>query len=98
MQASGEVRAAADRSLAIWAGAGLATFLLSGALAFGLGTAIARPLIRMSRAFTAIGRGKSEVDKPQGGPRYVPSLAARLAEFRDTVSKRRRTRLEQEEI
>ncbi|HEV7438559.1 MAG TPA: nitrate- and nitrite sensing domain-containing protein [Methylobacterium sp.] len=98
MQASGEVRAAADRSLAIWAGAGLATFLLSGALAFGLGTAIARPLIRMSRALTAIGRGESEVEIPQGGPREVQAIAAAAVEFRDSVSERRRIRLEQEEM
>ncbi|GJE46568.1 methyl-accepting chemotaxis protein [Methylobacterium soli] len=96
MQAAGEVRAAADRSLALWAGAGLATFLLSGALAFGLGTAVARPLIRMSRALTAIGRGEGAVEIPQGGPREVRAIAAAAVAFRDSVSERRRIHLEQE--
>ena len=39
---AGGVRATAERALAIWSGAALAIFLLSGALAFGLGTAVAR--------------------------------------------------------
>ncbi|MDR7038424.1 methyl-accepting chemotaxis protein [Methylobacterium sp. BE186] len=95
---AGAVRAQADRSLALWAGAGLATFLLSGALAFGLGTAIARPLVRMSRALTAIGRGEEDVAIPEGGPREVRSIAAAAADFRDSVRERHRIRAEQERM
>ncbi|MER2265129.1 methyl-accepting chemotaxis protein [Methylobacterium oxalidis] len=96
--AAGAVRAAADRSLALWAGAGLVTFLLSGALAFGLGTAIARPLVRMSGALGAIGRGEDGVAIPEGGPREVRAIAEAAAEFRDSVRERRRIRAEQERM
>ncbi|WP_336488921.1 methyl-accepting chemotaxis protein [Methylobacterium nigriterrae] len=96
--AAGAVREAADRSLALWAAAGLMTFLLSGALAFGLGSAVARPLIRMSRALAAIGRGETEVAIPQGGPHEVRAIAAAAADFRDSVSERRRIRAEQERM
>ena len=96
--AAGAVRAAAAQALAIWAAAGIAVFLLSAALAFGLGSAIARPLIRMSRALTAIGRGEEAVEIPQGGPREVRAIAAAAADFRDSVVERRRNREAQERM
>ncbi|TXN29649.1 HAMP domain-containing protein, partial [Methylobacterium sp. WL93] len=95
---AGGVRATAERALAIWSGAALAIFLLSGALAFGLGTAVARPLIRMSRALTAIGRGDDDVAIPQGGPIEVRAIAAAAIEFRDNVAERRRSRAAQERM
>ena len=82
MQAAGEVRAAADRSLALWAGAGLATFLLSGALAFGLGTAdrpAAHPDVARAHGDRPGGeRGRDPAGRPprgaghRGGRRRVP--------------------------
>ncbi len=95
---AGNVRAIAERALAIWSGAALAIFLLSGALAFGLGTAVARPLTRMSRALTAIGRGEADVAIPQGGPTEVRAIAAAANEFRDNVAERRRSRAVQERM
>ncbi|WP_409566006.1 methyl-accepting chemotaxis protein [Methylobacterium sp. J-059] len=95
---AGGVRATAERALAIWSGAALAIFLLTGALAFGLGTAVARPLIRMSRALTAIGRGDDDVAIPQGGPIEVRAIAAAAIEFRDNVAERRRSRAAQERM
>ncbi|MGU3539616.1 methyl-accepting chemotaxis protein [Methylobacterium sp. A54F] len=96
--AAGQVRAAADRSLAAWAGAGLAILLASAALAVALGTAVARPLIQMSRALTAIGRGAEDVAIPAGGPREVRAIAGAAVEFRDSLAERRRIRAEQEQM
>ena len=95
---AGGVRALAERALAIWSGAALAIFLLSGALAFALGTAVARPLTRMSRALTAIGRGGDAVEIPQGGPNEVRAIAAAAVEFRENVAERRRSRAVQERM
>ncbi|TXM53497.1 nitrate- and nitrite sensing domain-containing protein, partial [Methylobacterium sp. WL120] len=95
---AGGVRALAERALAIWSGAALAIFLLSGALAFALGTAVARPLTRMSRALTAIGRGDDAVEIPQGGPNEVRAIAAAAVEFRENVAERRRSRAVQERM
>lgn len=90
------LRAGADRSLTIWTLAGLVTFLLSAALAVGLGNAIARPLIRMSKALTAIGRGEEDVEIPSGGTAEVRAIAAAAVDFRDSVAERRRARAQQE--
>ena len=95
---AGRVRALSEQALAIWSGAALAIFLLSGALAFGLGTAVARPLTRMSRALTAIGRGEDAVAIPEGGPNEVRAIAAAAAEFRDNVAERRRSRAAQDRM
>ena len=92
------VRAAADRALTVWTLAGLATFLLSGALAFGLGSAIARPLVRMSQVLGAIGRGEEHVSIPQGGPREVRAISQAAETFRESVAEGRAHRAEQERL
>ncbi|WP_289015878.1 nitrate- and nitrite sensing domain-containing protein, partial [uncultured Methylobacterium sp.] len=92
------VRAEADQALTIWTLAGLATFLLSGALAFGLGSAIARPLVRMSQVLVAIGRGEADVAIPEGGPREVQALSRAAAAFRESVAEGRAHRAEQERL
>ncbi|PXW59843.1 nitrate- and nitrite sensing domain-containing protein [Methylobacterium sp. B4] len=89
-------RAQAERAVALWAGAALATLLLSVALAFGLGSAIARPLSRMARALTAIGRGETEVEIPVKGPSELRAIAAAAVAFRDSVAERARIRAAQE--
>ncbi|PIU05770.1 MAG: chemotaxis protein [Methylobacterium sp. CG08_land_8_20_14_0_20_71_15] len=92
------LRGAADRSLMLWSVLGLGIFGLSGALAVGLGGAIARPLTRMAQALSAIGRGETEVAIPQGGPQEVRAIAAAAVDFRDSVVERRRIRAEQERM
>ncbi|CAO4154906.1 hypothetical protein LPLAFNJD_LOCUS4312 [Methylorubrum aminovorans] len=93
---AGAARSQAERAVALWAGAALATLLLSGALAFGLGSAIARPMSRMARALTAIGRGETEVEIPVRGPSEVRAIAAAALTFRDSVAERARIRAAQE--
>jgi methyl-accepting chemotaxis protein len=98
--AAGAVRARADRMLTLWAFGGLALFTLSAGLAVWLGTAIARPLARMARVLTAIGRdeGTTELSIPSGGPREVRAIAAAAVAFRDSVAERRAARVAQERL
>ena len=95
-QEAGEARSQAERTVLLWAGAALATLLLSVALAFGLGSAIARPLSRMARALTAIGRGETQVEIPVKGPGELRAIAEAAAAFRDSVAERARIRAAQE--
>ncbi|GJE12888.1 methyl-accepting chemotaxis protein [Methylobacterium longum] len=106
--AAGAVRARADRMLTLWIAGGLALFALSAGLAAWLGTAIARPLARMARVLTAIGRGEGTTEEgttgagtedlavPSGGPREVRAIAAAALAFRDSVAERRAARAAQE--
>ncbi|MDF2602023.1 MAG: hypothetical protein K0Q54_4846 [Methylobacterium brachiatum] len=99
--AADAVRARADRMLAVWIAGGLALFALSVGFAFWLGTAIARPLVRMARVLTAIGRdepGAAELAIPAGGPREVRAIAAAAVTFRDSVAERRLARAEQQRL
>ncbi|MGU3664904.1 methyl-accepting chemotaxis protein [Methylobacterium sp. A49B] len=98
--AAGAVRARTDRMLALWIVGGLALFALSAGLAIWLGTAIARPLTRMARVLTAIGRNDGTEDPaiPSGGPREVRAIAAAALAFRDSVAERRVARLAQERL
>ena len=97
---AGAARAQAERTVLLWAGGALATLLLSVALAFGLGSAIARPLSRMARALTAIGQGdtggETEIEIPVKGPGELRSIAAAALAFRDSVAERARIRAAQE--
>jgi methyl-accepting chemotaxis protein len=93
---AGAARSQAERTVLLWAGAALATLLLSVALAFGLGSAIARPLSRMARALTAIGRGETQVEIPVKGPGELRAIAAAALAFRDSVAERARIRAAQE--
>ena len=93
---AGAARSRAERTVLLWAGAALATLLLSVGLAFGLGSAIARPLSRMARALTAIGRGETEVEIPVKGPGELRAIAAAALAFRDSVAERARIRAAQE--
>ncbi|CAO4136095.1 hypothetical protein OFEAOIEE_LOCUS3844 [Methylorubrum extorquens] len=95
-RAAGTARSKAERTVLLWAGAALATLLLSVTLAFGLGSAIARPLSRMARALTAIGRGETEVEIPVKGPGELRAIAAAALAFRDSVAERARIRAAQE--
>jgi len=97
--AADAVRAQADRMLTVWIAGGLALFALSVGFAFWLGTAIARPLVRMARVLTAIGRdepGAAELTIPAGGPREVQAIAAAAVTFRDSVAERRLARAAQQ--
>ncbi|MDP4005529.1 methyl-accepting chemotaxis protein [Methylobacterium sp. NEAU K] len=98
--AAGAVRARADRMLTLWIVGGLALFTLSAGLAVWLGTAIARPLVRMARVLTAIGRDEAGADLaiPSGGPREVRAIAGAAAAFRDSVAERRLARAAQERL
>ena len=93
---AGAARARAERAVAVWSAGLLAMLALSVALAFALGSAIARPLSRMARALTAIGQGDTTVEVPVKGPQELRAIAAAAAEFRDSVAERARTRLERE--
>ncbi|MEH3116199.1 MAG: nitrate- and nitrite sensing domain-containing protein [Methylorubrum populi] len=95
-RAAAEARTGAERAVTLWAGAAFATLLLSVALAFGLGSAIAHPLSRMARALTAIGRGETEVEIPVKGPDELRAIAAAALAFRDSVAERARIRAAQE--
>jgi hypothetical protein len=106
--AAGAVRARADRMLTLWAAGGLILFALSAGLAAWLGTGIARPLARIARVLTAIGRdedgrepggretGTTDLAIPAGGPREVRAIAAAAVAFRDSVAERRAARAAQE--
>ncbi|MER2197890.1 nitrate- and nitrite sensing domain-containing protein [Methylobacterium brachiatum] len=99
--AADAVRARADRMLTVWIAGGLALFALSVGFAFWLGTAIARPLVRMAQVLTAIGRdepGAAELAIPAGGPRKVRAIAAAAVTFRDSVAERRLARAEQQRL
>ena len=98
--AAGAVRARADRMLTLWIAGGLVLFALSAGLAAWLGTAIARPLTRMARVLTAIGRdaGTEDLAIPSGGPREVRAIAAAALAFRDSVAERRAARAAQERL
>ncbi|MGX5774970.1 methyl-accepting chemotaxis protein [Methylorubrum zatmanii] len=89
-------RLRAERTVLLWSGAALATLLLSVGLAFGLGSAIARPLSRMARALTAIGRGETQVEIPVKGPGELRAIAQAAVAFRDSVAERARIRAAQE--
>lgn len=90
------IRAAADRALALWLAAGLATFGLSVGLALGLGSAIARPLTRMAQVLGAIGRGEADVEIPQHGPREVRALSQAAEAFQASVAEGRAHRAARE--
>ncbi|MFE1600005.1 methyl-accepting chemotaxis protein [Methylobacterium sp. ID0610] len=96
VEAARATKAEAGRALAVWSAAGIATFALTALLALGLGAAIARPLVGIAGALTAIGRGESEVSLPSGGPTELRAIAAAAVDFRDSVAERRRVRAEQE--
>ncbi|TXN44781.1 nitrate- and nitrite sensing domain-containing protein [Methylobacterium sp. WL7] len=102
--AAGAVRAGADRMLTVWIAGGLALFALSVGFAFWLGTAIARPLVRMARVLTAIGRGEghdapgADLAIPAGGPREVRAIADAAVTFRDSVAERRLARAAQQRL
>uniref|UniRef100_UPI001E37960C nitrate- and nitrite sensing domain-containing protein n=1 Tax=Methylobacterium sp. Leaf118 TaxID=2876562 RepID=UPI001E37960C len=95
-QAAGAARAGAERAVMSWGAGLLAMLALSVALAFALGSAIARPLGRMARALTAIGRGETAVEIPVRGPEELRAIAAAAREFRDSVAERARARADQE--
>ncbi|GJE27282.1 methyl-accepting chemotaxis protein [Methylobacterium organophilum] len=90
------VHGEADADVRLWALAGLGTLLLSGLLAFGLGTAIARPMGRMAGILTAIGRGETQVAIPAGGPTELRAIAAAAEAFRESVAERAQARAAQE--
>ena len=99
--AADAVRARADRMLTVWIAGGLALFALSVGFAFWLGTAIARPLVRMARVLTAIGRdepGAAELAIPAGGPGAGGASPAAAVTFRDSVAERRLARAEQQRL
>ncbi len=93
-----DVRTKAENAVRLWGGAGFATFVLSVMLAFGLGSAIARPLGRMAEVLTAIGQGRTDVVIATKGPSEVRAIAAAALDFRDSVIERRRTREASERI
>ena len=93
--AAAAARSDAERGATLWLGASLATLALSCLVAFGFGTAIARPLSRIADALTAIGRGAASGPLPVGGPREVRAIAA-AAEFRDSLAEGQRIRAEAE--
>ncbi|MEH3146163.1 MAG: nitrate- and nitrite sensing domain-containing protein [Methylobacterium frigidaeris] len=92
-----QARAGADRAVLIWSGAAASTLLLALGLAFGLGTAISRPMSRMSAVLAAIGRGETDVAVPRGGPLEVRQLATAAAVFRDSVIEGMRHRAAREQ-
>ena len=94
--AAGAARAGAERAAALWGAGLLAMLALSVALAFALGSAIARPLSRMARALTAIGRGETAVEIPMRGPEELRAIAAAALDFRDSVAERARARAARE--
>ncbi|MCJ2125975.1 methyl-accepting chemotaxis protein [Methylobacterium sp. J-077] len=98
--AAGAVRSQADQMLTVWIAGGLALFALSVGFAFWLGAAIARPLVRMARVLTAIGRDQPGADLaiPAGGPREVRAIAGAAVTFRDSVAERRLARAEQQRL
>ncbi|MFC7663170.1 methyl-accepting chemotaxis protein [Methylorubrum suomiense] len=94
---AGAARARAERAAALWSAGLLAMLALSVALAFALGSAIARPLSRMAKALTAIGQGDTTVEVPVKGPHELRAIAAAAAAFRDSVAERARTRAAREQ-
>lgn len=96
--AAGSARADAERGAILWMAASLATMMLSGLLAFGFGTAIARPLTRIAEALTAIGRGEEAGAIPSRGAREVRAIAAAAIDFRDSVAESRRIRAESDRL
>jgi len=90
--AAAEARARAERGVTLWLAASLATLALSCLIAFGFGTAIARPLSRIADALTATGRGMTAGPLPTGGAREVRAIAAAAAAFRDSLVERQRIR------
>ncbi|MCJ2082216.1 methyl-accepting chemotaxis protein [Methylobacterium sp. J-090] len=94
--AAAAARSGAERGATLWLGASLATLTLSCLVAFGFGTAIARPLGRIADALTAIGRGAESGPLPVGGAREVRAIAAAAAEFRDSLAESQRIQAEAE--
>ncbi|SFG47744.1 methyl-accepting chemotaxis protein [Methylobacterium gossipiicola] len=96
--AAAAARSGAERAVTLWVAASLATLALSCLVAFGFGTAIARPLSRIADALTAIGQGRSAGALPTGGAREVRAIAAAAATFSDSLAERRRIRAEADEL
>ncbi|GLS42204.1 methyl-accepting chemotaxis protein [Methylobacterium brachythecii] len=96
--AVGSVRSRAENAVWMWSVAGFATLALSALLAFGLGSAIARPLARMAEVLTAIGRGQTDVEIATHGATEVRAIAAAASEFRDSVIERQRSREAQQRM
>jgi methyl-accepting chemotaxis protein len=86
------LRAGAEQGLRWWIGGGVALLLASVGIAVALGTAIGRPLNRVARALSTIGRADTEteaVDLPTGGPRELQALTAATFAFRESVAQSR---------
>jgi methyl-accepting chemotaxis protein len=96
--AAAAARDAAGRSVSLWLAASVATLVLSCLVAFGFGTAIAKPLSRIADALTAIGRGATAGPLPTGGAREVRAIAAAAAAFRDSLAERQRIRAEADHL
>ncbi len=94
------LRAEAERKLWLWVGGAFALILASAGIAFAIGTAISRPLNRVARALTAIGRDEGErsaVALPVGGPRELRAITSAAAAFQESVAERRAARAIQEQ-
>lgn len=97
-EAAGTARAEAERGATLWLAVGIATLVLSSLLAYGFGTAIARPLARIAQALTAIGRGGDAGDIPTNGAREVRAIAGAAVDFRNSVAESRRMRMESDRL
>nr|USU32460.1 nitrate- and nitrite sensing domain-containing protein [Methylobacterium sp. OTU13CASTA1] len=97
-RAAAAARSGVERSAVLWLSASVATLALSCLVAFGFGTAIARPLTRIADALSAIGRGADAGPLPTKGPREVMAIARAAAEFRDSLNEGRRIRAESEQL
>jgi len=96
--AAAAARGDAERGVTLWLAASLATLALSCLVAFGCGTAIARPLARIADALTAIGRGASAGPLPTGGAREVRAIAAAAGAFRDSLAEGQRIRAQADHL
>lgn len=95
------LRAGAERMLWLWIGGAFALLVASVGIAAALGTAISRPLNRVARALTAIGREEGEADAvalPVGGPRELRAITGAAVAFRESVAERRAARDAQEQM
>ncbi|GJE40365.1 methyl-accepting chemotaxis protein [Methylobacterium persicinum] len=95
------LRAGAERMLWLWIGGAFALLVASVGIAAALGTAISRPLNRVARALTAIGREEGEADAvalPVGGPRELQAITGAAVAFRESVAERRAARDAQEQM
>ena len=95
------LHAEAERLLWLWIGGALALLTASVGIAAALGTAISRPLTRVARALTLIGRGDAEAETvvlPAGGPRELRAITDAAVTFRESVTERRAAQAAQERM